>query len=307
VVAIAALLCCLVILAVAAATGLVFPITRTGGGPGISSVAVGLEQSFTVGDTPELSLDNFSGAVTVSAAEGDQIRVVATKRAGPGNVDRIEILFDHQGATLGIRTRRPATLLAASVEFEISVPPGTRAELRTGSGTVRVEGVQGGVSVDTGTGGIEVSALVGAVDLHTGSGGVDVRDVTGDLVVDSGSGAVSIQGIDGDIEAHTGSGSINAAGATGQVRLDTGSGNLDYEGVPQGECRFETGSGSIVLRLPSELDARVDLDTGSGRIAIDFPVQGQVGTREVQGIIGSGEEASIFAHTGTGNINVAMY
>lgn len=308
VVAIAALLCCLVLIAVAAGTGLFFPIWRTEGGPSGAAAAARTEQSFDVGPAPRLELTNFSGSVSVSSSAGERIEVIATKRVTPArDLDRIEISFDHRGSELVIEARKPATLLAANVEFEIRVPPGTQAELRTGSGTVEVEGIQGGLAVDTGSGSIEAWALLGPVDLHTGSGSITVQDVTGAVTLDSGSGGLSVRGLNGSLEAHTGSGSIDVNGTTGQVRLDTGSGSVDYLGAPEGECRFETGSGRIVLRLPAALDARVDLSTGSGTVDIAFPVEGDVGRREVQGVIGSGEEASIFAHTGTGNIDVLTY
>jgi DUF4097 and DUF4098 domain-containing protein YvlB len=113
--------------------------------------------------------------------------------------------------------------------------------------------------------------------------------------------------VNGSLDAHSGSGGIDVNGVTGQVRLDTGSGSVEYLGDPSGECRFETGSGRIVLRFPAALDAQVDLSTGSGTVDIGFPVEGDVGRREVRGVIGSGEKASIYAHTGTGNIDVVTY
>jgi hypothetical protein len=308
VIAVIALLCCLALIAVAAGTGLFFPIWRTEGGPAAGTGAERTEQSFAVGSTPELQLDNFAGSIVVRAGEGEQIRVTATKRVTPArDLDRVEVSFDHQGSSLEIRTRKPATLVAANVQFELVVPPGTRAELRTGSGTVEVEGIQGGLLVDTGSGSIEAWSLLGTVDVHTGSGSITVQDVSGDLILDSGSGGLAVRGLDGSLDAHTGSGSIDVNGASGPVRLDTGSGSVAYQGTPRGDCRFETGSGRIVLRFPADLDARVDLETGSGTVDVAFPVEGQVDRREVEGVIGSGEEATIFAHTGTGNIEILTY
>ena len=308
VVAVVALLCCLALVAVAAATGLFFPIWRTEGGPGAAAAMARTEESFDVGSTPQLQLSNFAGSVLVRSGAGEQIHVIATKRVTPASdLERVEINFDHRGSELVIQTRKPARLMAANVEFEITVPPGTQAELRTGAGTVEVEGIQGGVIVDTGSGSVEAWALLGAVDLHTGSGTITVQDVTGDLTLDSGSGGLSVRGLNGSLDAHTGSGSIDVNGTTGQVRLDTGSGSVEYLGAPEGECRFETGSGRIVLRLPAALDARVDLSTASGTVDVAFPVEGEVGRRDVRGVIGSGEEASIFAQTGTGDIQVLIY
>jgi DUF4097 and DUF4098 domain-containing protein YvlB len=124
------------------------------------------------------------------------------------------------------------------------------------------------------------------------------------LDADTGAGNVETDGITGEIDIHTGAGNIDIRGATGTVRLDSGAGNTRYQGIPQGECRFETGAGNIRLTLPADVNVQVGLDTGVGNIDVDFSVDGQVTRREVRGVIGSGAQGTIYAHTGTGNIDV---
>jgi DUF4097 and DUF4098 domain-containing protein YvlB len=88
------------------------------------------------------------------------------------------------------------------------------------------------------------------------------------------------------------------------VHLDTATGSITYEGAPQGECRFETGSGSIKLWMPADLAMEVELETGSGTIEVEYEVAGRVTKREVQGVIGDGSQGSIYAHTGSGGIDL---
>jgi hypothetical protein len=121
---------------------------------------------------------------------------------------------------------------------------------------------------------------------------------------DTGAGNVEVDGITGEIDVHTGAGDTDIRGAAGTTRLDTGAGTIRYQGTPQGECRFETGAGNIRLMLPADVNVRIDLDTGVGNIDVDFSVDGQVTRREVRGTIGSGAQGTIYAHTGTGNIDV---
>ena len=124
------------------------------------------------------------------------------------------------------------------------------------------------------------------------------------LDADTGAGNVEIDGITGGIKVHTGAGNTDVHGAAGAVRINTGAGNIRYQGTPQGECRFETGAGNIRLTLPADVNVQVDLGTGMGNIDVDFSVDGQVTRREVRGVIGSGAQGTIEAHTGTGNIDV---
>jgi DUF4097 and DUF4098 domain-containing protein YvlB len=154
---------------------------------------------------------------------------------------------------------------------------------------------------------IEITAPADTqLDLHTGAGSIDVSGFTNGAKVDSGAGSVTIQDVQGALNAHSGAGSIDVRGAAGLALLNTGAGSINYQGTPQGSCRFETGTGSIDLALPANLGAALDLGTGVGDIQLGgFAVNGQVSRRDVNGTIGSGDQAQIYAHTGTGSINLS--
>jgi hypothetical protein len=266
------------------------------------------ERTIDVGPGARLQVDNFAGSIDVEASGEGQIRVVAVKH-GPvsANLDRIQVHIQQRGDTLVVRTSRPRGLSNLSVSFQIFAPAGTYLDLSTGSGSVGVEGFVAGVSVETGSGNITAIGLVGDVTLSSGSGSVDARDVAGLLAIESGSGSLTVQGISGDLEAHTGSGGIDVQGAEGNVRLDTASGTVEYRGTPAGDCRFETGTGSVVLHLPAELDFRIQADTGSGSVDVQFDVEGRISRQHVEGVVGTGQEATIIASTGSGGIDIFQY
>ena len=298
-------LCCCALAVVAGVAGwfTIWPVTVSRG-PILSS-GERIEQSFEVGETPRLQIDNFAGRVTVRAGERGEIRMIAVKQGLPGSdLDRVQVEISEGANGLLIRTRKPATLSTASVQLEITVPDSTQLDLHTGAGNTEVRGLRSDVKVDTGAGDVTVADLTGDLDAHTGSGSVTIDGVSGRIQADTGSGSVRISNVAGDLDAHTGSGSMEVREATGRVRMDSGSGSLTYEGDPEGECRFETGSGSITLRMPADLNMEVDLETGSGTITTDFAVEGQTRKDEVRGSIGRGDEGSIRAHTGTGSIQV---
>jgi hypothetical protein len=275
-----------------------------------SEVATSTEENrvFTVAPGAALRVDNFAGNVTVRAADEGHILVVAVRRAPTGaSSDRIQVLYQETAEGLEVRTVRPTGLLNARVDLEIQVPPGTPLEVGTGAGNLEVRGLTAGAQAETGSGNVMALGLLGDVELSTGSGSVDLQDATGAVTAETGSGNLTLRGIEGDLVGHTGSGGIRVEGASGQVRLDSGNGSVEYRGTPAGECRFETGTGSVVLYLPADLDARVDLQTSSGSVDVQFPVDGESTRRRVQGVIGSGEEASIRARTGSGSIDVFQY
>jgi hypothetical protein len=212
-----------------------------------------IEKTFDAGPEPTLRVDSFAGNVTVRQGSGGTIRVVATKQAARrSDLDRIRIDWSEQEDGLWIETSHTRNRASnISVNFEITVPAGTRVDLDTGAGNIRVEG------------------LSAEVVAHTGAGNVDVSD------------------------------------AAGRAILDTGAGNVTYEGIPEGDCRYETGAGNINLSLPAEVDVEVVLSTGIGSIDADeFEIDGEVSRRSIDGIIGTGARGRIEADTGAGNIDL---
>ena len=124
------------------------------------------------------------------------------------------------------------------------------------------------------------------IDLRTGAGSIDVRDVLGALQVEAGAGSIEIRG------------------AAGPVSVTAGAGSIDYEGDPAGECIFDAGVGSIVLRVPADASLAVDLSAGLGGAHCDLPVSGTVARRSVHGTIGTGSEGSITASAGVGSVDL---
>jgi len=163
----------------------------------------------------------------------------------------------------------------------------------TGSGHATVARITGEVSVDTGSGHVEGEDLDGSrVLIDTGSGHVTLEMVRADsLEVDTGSGNVRATGVRVDsANIDTGSGGVTLQldeAGDGPFRIDTGSGSVKLT-VPLGfsaDVRASTGSGGINLRLNEPItiqrkerneiefrvgsgDARVSIDTGSGKITI---------------------------------------
>jgi hypothetical protein len=142
---------------------------------------------------------------------------------------------------------------------------------------------------------------------NTGNASVDL-EITAPagsrVTVDTGAGEIDIRGVTGRIDLHSGAGTVAVRGAQGPVQVDLGAGQIDYEGTPSGDCRFQTGAGEIIIRLPEDPNVRIDVGTGLGTVAVEFDVDGSVSLRSANGVIGDGRQGSIFAHTGVGSVRV---
>jgi hypothetical protein len=306
VVVVAVVLCCcaaLVALAVAWAVG-TLPVSVDSTGPS-ASVTETLRETFTADEAGYLKVDSFAGSITVRGGTGDELQVAATRRARRlGDLDRIRVEITPRDGGFAVEASNPRGLRNAWVNLEITVPRDTRLDLDTGSGSVDVARIRDDVKLHTSSGGVDVVDISGDVDARSDSGGLDVQRVTGTVHAWTASGSISLTDVQGDVDAHTNSGSVTAREATGNVQLDTHSGRVRYQGTPQGECRFTTGSGSIVLQLPGDLDATLDVSTGSGSVTNQFSVVGTVKRNRIDGYIGNGEGCQIYARTASGGIDL---
>lgn len=124
--------------------------------------------------------------------------------------------------------------------------------------------------------------------------------------IDLGAGNVELRDTAGEIEANTGAGTIDVSGNSGPARLEVGAGTISFRGAVRGDYTFRAGVGEINIALPADAGASVNLTTGLGEVSVGFPVDGQVTDRDVRGTIGTGRQATIEAHTGTGSIKVVQ-
>ena len=148
----------------------------------------------------------------------------------------------------------------------LTVPNGTEAEIRSGSGSVEIIGVdfdnllldvgsgsvkidqsEASISVDIGSGRVELDSITGAFDISAGSGSIvgNAISLTGDSSFEAGSGRIEMSFLNAEDELSfdidAGSGSIRVGDIRGADRVIVGSGNIKIDG--------RTGSGSQEYRF----------------------------------------------------------
>jgi len=226
-------------------------------------------ESFEVGSAPTLRIDSFGGGVTVRGDAGETIQAAATKKARRrSDLDRLEVTMTERDGSLEIETRNPSLAPNVSVLLEITVPAATHLDVDLGAGSVVVEGLSGGVQVD------------------------------------NAAGAIVLKEVSGGIKAHSAAGYVGARQAKGPVSLESAAGVIEYQGVPQGDCRFGTAAGSISLDLPAEPDLAVDLQATIGAVKAACDVEGTSSGRKLKGVIGTGSQGTVTAHTALGDIDM---
>ena len=296
------------------------------------------EKTLTVGPQTEIEIMSGSGSIEVRQGSVGRLEIRAKVRAGEWGwsrsgvsaqelVKRVEANppIEQQGNTVRIGDIKDPDLRdGVSISYDVAVPPGTALRSKSGSGSQRIEGVDGDVVVSTGSGSVNVRRSGGRVRASTGSGGITARDVGGAFEASTGSGSIDGTGVKGpisartssgsievtqtgggDVEASSSSGSIKVRGVQGAVRASTTSGSLAIEGQMARDWRLSSSSGHVTVSVPANQGFELDASSSSGRIDTDFPitVSGTIGKHALRGAARGGGPL-LHVRTSSGGISI---
>ncbi len=214
------------------------------------------EFRYPLNEGGRVSLENVNGDVRITGGDGDEVVIVATKRASrEENLDRLEIRIDASADMIRIDTRHPQSRWGwnndngGSVSYELSVPASASLDgIETVNGEVHITGVEGEVRASTVNGDLELDQLASDARLETVNGGIRA--------------AFRQLGDDQRITADTVNGRIEIRlpeNAGARLTAETLNGSLDA-----GDFGVETNRGRFV---GSDIDAQIG--TGTARIKLD--------------------------------------
>lgn len=195
-----------------------------------------------------------SGSLRVDATPNGGIEVMAWNRDEVQVIARVTARADNMGA-------------ARAIADEITIST---------SGTIAAEGPR----VDRGEGwSVSYRIRVPAsydLDLESLNGGIGVEGVAGELALATTNGGIHLSEVGGDVRARTTNGGLHVELSGDRWR---GSG-LDAE----------TTNGGVVLTLPEDYSARLEMGTTHGGFDMDIPmtVSGRISGRRITTDIGGG-------------------
>lgn len=246
------------------------------------------DTTFAVDAGGRLEITQIEGELSVTAWDRSEMRVVAEYDDENG---RIEIR--ESGGTVHVAAKgewgEPAW-----AEFDITIPRGMAIEVSGVSLPVSVSGVAGDVTVSTaegdiqldgGAGNVALNAVDGFVTVEGASGNIAINAVDGDVTVSEASGVMAVTAVDGDVSLE-GIQSENVA-------VNAVDGDIGYSGtiVDGGRYVLSTHDGDLYVTIPDGTNARISVDTFSGELDTDFPVEmeGDFGKKRVSFTIGTGK------------------
>jgi DUF4097 and DUF4098 domain-containing protein YvlB len=193
------------------------------------------------GEVRALDVQTRNGAVEVHS--GGDLAITATLRmVSEERLGQATLVADlGNDGLLVVRAEPPPGGWKSSegCAFDVTVPRGVPAELKTANGEITCRGMSGrGV-------------------FQTSNGAVTVLDHDGPVKADTSNGRIEVERNSGPVEAHTSNGSITVrlgAASPGPVRLRTSNGavTLQFGDAFRGDLGIHTSNGSI--HLPSGHD-----------------------------------------------------
>jgi len=215
------------------------------------------EYRFTVGANANISVDTQYGAISVRPGSGNQVVVMATLKS-----DNVEVDQQQNGNRIEIASHllQGADQQTGQVDYELLIPPDATLNLRSSTGPLSAERLQGDLTLEG------ADAVVNVRDVDNGH--VHVRTMRGPITLtDVRNGHVEVVSISGDIHLKSVTGPL--------VQANSGRGKIFYDGDfgSGGNYRFTTHTGDIEALVPADVSADFRAHSVLGRVRHDFPLQ----------------------------------
>jgi hypothetical protein len=222
-----------------------------------------------------IRVKNLNGPITVAAASGDNVEVVATKHWRRGDPSVVHFTQD--------KTSNDDVVICA-VWTENTVCDEHRYEVHNSG---RNRNNNNDVSVE-----FRVMVPRGVK--------VQVETINGDVTVDGATAEVNAATINGELDVSTTGGRVNASNVNGTVRARLG--RIDTDG----DMKFETVNGSVIVDVPGDFGGDVDLQTVNGSLNTNFEmtVSGRLDPKHLRAHIGKPGGPRIKLETVNGNVEL---
>jgi hypothetical protein len=203
-------------------------------------------------------LYNANGRTRVIGEEREDIEVHAAKTARAESaeaaltlLDNIRLIHGISGDVLELEVDVPRRWNRRGyVNLELRVPRGMNTEVIASNGKVGIENLCGDVHARSSNGSVDITDVVGDIEVQTSNAKVCCSGTCGHLVARSSNGKIELLEHRGSIDASTSNGLIHAC----------------MEEMGANGVRLATSNGRIVLELPEEVNAELDVRVDNGVI-----------------------------------------
>ncbi len=265
-------------------------------------------------------------SLQVLSHDADQVWVSAEKRGWGTSDVKLTLDSDERGVRLYGSVSGLFTMAfgGPSVWVRVWVPREFSLDLRSTTGSIRVEDIVGSLRIRARNGPIDVVGVEGPMTLRTTYGPIHVSESAGDLTVRAAEGEIEVSWITGKVLAVSGGGDLVARHVEGELEMRTDNGEIQLNHV-RGDARAKTERGSVYVTFASapsgELESRrgsievafprdsaveIDARTGYGRVDLGpgIVLNGEKTDRRATGRLNGGGSRMLRIYTARGNVRL---
>lgn len=255
-----------------------------------------VNQEFTVGTAASLSIKIQAGRVDVTEGRPGMITLEVNTR----EPESIEIV--QTGDSVYVSDNRSGWVVRGSVRITATVPPGTDLEVGSASADVHADAELRSFICRTASGDVSFRSA-DTLEVKTASGSVRGDRVDGDVRVNSASGDVWIQRIGGRMTAALASGDVRTEEVGGDLRANSASGDLRIDRFRGDDVTIKSVSGDLVIGFPKGIRLDAEVTTLSGHVHLP-PASEQHGAVPVEG---PKRRVRLNAKTVSGDIRISTF
>ena len=232
--------------------------------------ATPIDQTRPLDPRGRVEIDNLKGRVEVRAWDRPEVKITGSLGAG---VEKLSVEGDRGALHIEVKYPNRANNTEPTV-LVVQVPLQADLEISTVSANIDVHGIASReLSLESVSGDITANGAPREARIESVSGDVRLTLNSHDVSVDTVSGELVLQGrLNGEVSLETVSGNVRLDNLGERLRslsAGTVSGDMDIKAaLADGcECRMESVSGDLLLRLPRDLSAEVSGESFSGDLS----------------------------------------
>jgi Toastrack DUF4097 len=269
---------------------------------GTATAQTPIDRRFAARPDGYVRIANLAGSVRVTGWDRDSVVITGTVYEPPGAA--FYLGYGVEGAKLGIWTDEPVSNLRPS-DLEIRVPRGSQVFVRSGSATVTIAGVTGGLDIHSVTGRIAVSGTPREIHAESFEGGIEIDGAAANVSVKTASGTIALRGVRGVVTATTVMGDLTVtADAIERGTFESVDGNVRFAGgIGRGSAIFVVNhSGTVEFSLPPRTSADFSISTFQGPFEDRYGVNPVYGGNKMKG-----QEITFTIGAGGGQVSVHSF
>jgi predicted DNA-binding protein with PD1-like motif len=225
---------------------------------------------FAGSDPIDVFVDLAAGRVTLAAEPAD-LTTVELSASWPGRGDRLipDVRVSFENGRLEVIGPRRAGLWRGHIglDLAITMPAGSRCQVRTASADVSCTGDLAGLDVQTASGDVTAGTVSGTAEVTSSSGDVRLEEAAADVHVRTAGGDVRLARAGGDVTLRTASGDVTIGSAAASVTVQSASGDVRLGRVAAGRTEVTTASGDVTVGVAAGVGVYLDLASATGDVS----------------------------------------